>query len=95
MDTGVKTMNDIPTPPEKPLFRREYANTPEELQVVIRQPGGEVIFNAMAERRVYRTGSNGWMAAGKADVPGLPGVKMQVNVQLTIIGSKQVSDKGG
>lgn len=47
-----------------------------------------------AEFRRYKTGSYGWMAAGKMPCPGVPGERVQVNIQLTVIGSKEWSEPG-
>lgn len=61
--------------------------------VTIRRKSGEIVYDGDAEARHFSTGSWGWMAAGKADLPGSTDRRLQVNVQLVVIGSKPNSDK--
>lgn len=77
-------------PPAQRLNVRpgQIEEAPSGLRVVVYTPGGEVIFDDRATLRQFNTGSWGYHAAGKADVPRVPEQRLQVNVQLTVIGSK-------
>lgn len=61
---------------------------PSALQVVVYSPEGEVLFTDHARLRQFNTGAWGYHTAGKMDLPRVQGERLQVNVGLTVIGSK-------
>jgi hypothetical protein len=76
------------------LVPEDIRKAPAFLDVKITTTTGEVVYKGELMFRQFNTGSWGWMDAGKANVPNSPNRRMQVNVQLVVIGSKPGSDKG-
>jgi hypothetical protein len=65
-----------------------YRDLPGFLTYKIVGPGDKLIASGVLTFRQYQTGSYGWHTAGKVSCPGDPNRKVQVNLGLTIIGSK-------
>ncbi len=65
------------------------AEAPSNIAVELRDPSGKIVFQGFASLRKFNTGSWGYHAAGKADCPRADSQRLQVNVQLTVIGSKE------
>ena len=60
-----------------------------DYRVQILDSEGKIVFEDDARLRRYQTGSWGWHTAGKFRVEGQSDVRVQVNIGLTIIGSKE------
>lgn len=88
---ATKSKKTSETKPEAkcPISREDFvAKAPAGLTVAI---GGQ---NVIAERKEFSTGSFGWYANGKImiEIDGQP-VKVQVGLNLTVVGSKELNGK--
>ncbi len=72
----------------QPARPSQIVEAPSNLQVVVYGPGGDVLYNERASLRRFSSGSWGYHTAGKMDLPRVPGERLQVNIGLTVIGSK-------
>ena len=67
----------------------QLSGAPGEYRITITNDMEEVIYQELALMRQYQTGSWGWHTAGKFPIEGTDGERAQVNVALTVIGSKK------
>lgn len=86
-------MPNRPDPPTQASRPEQLENAPSALQVVIYDPAGNTLFNERVRLRQYSSGSWGWHTAGKMDCPRVEDERVQVNVGLTVIGSKDWTGK--
>lgn len=78
----MQTIDDLP---------QQLRHAPRRFTVQIVDDRGVIHYEASVEQRQFGTGSWGYQNAGKFPLPGTAGERVQVNVQLTVIGSKKWS----
>ncbi len=73
----------------------EFNRNAEALEVVIRTTSGKELYVGRMEAKEFSTLSLGWNASDKATVPvGPVPVKVQIGVNVTVIGSKEIKREG-
>ncbi|MCP4208156.1 MAG: hypothetical protein GY767_14045 [Shimia sp.] len=77
-----------------PVVPRSLEDAPNGYNVEIKDPNGAIVWSGLATLRQYRTRSWGWHTAGKFDVANTHEQRAQVNIGITVIGSKDWPEVG-